>query len=101
MRTVDPEKHRQRRLEIIGAAVELFATKGLARTTTAEIGRAAGTSTGNLFHHFPSKQAIFYGMFEVNRSDWNASFEAAAADPDPWAALLGWSTGSPKRPGTR
>lgn len=89
MRTVDPEKHRQRRLEIIEAAVELFATKGLARTTTAEICRAAGTSTGNLFHYFPSKQAIFYGMFELDREDWDAVFEAASTDPDPWAALMG------------
>lgn len=89
MRTVDPDKHRQRRLEIIGAAIELFATKGLARTTTAEVCRATGMSTGNLFHYFPSKQAIFYGMFEVDRNDWHAAFEAASADPDPWAALMG------------
>lgn len=89
MRTVDPDKHRQRRREIIGVAIELFATKGLARTTTAEICRAAGVSTGNLFHYFPSKQAIFYGMFEVDRTDWDAALETAAADPDPWAALMG------------
>lgn len=88
MRTVDPEKHQQRRLAIIEAAIELFATKGLARTTTAEICRAAGTSTGNLFHYFPSKQAIFYGIFEVDRAEWDAVFEVARADPDPWAALM-------------
>lgn len=89
MRTVDPEKHRQRRLRIIGAATELFATKGLARTTTAEICRAAEISTGQLFHYFPSKQAVFYGMFEVDQHDWDAAFETAAANPDPWAALMG------------
>lgn len=88
MRTVDPEKHRRRRLSIIEAAIGLFATKGLARTTTAEIYRAAGTSTGNLFHYFPSKQAIFYGIFELDRSEWDAAFEAAGAEPDPWAALM-------------
>ncbi|MGH4026049.1 MAG: TetR/AcrR family transcriptional regulator [Pseudonocardiaceae bacterium] len=88
MRTVDPEKHQQRRLAIIEAAIGLFAAKGLARTTTAEICRAAGTSTGNLFHYFPSKQAIFYGIFEVDRTEWDAAFETARADPDPWAALM-------------
>jgi hypothetical protein len=56
MRTVDPEKHQQRRLSIIGAAVDLFATKGFAATTTAEICRAAGISSGNLFHYFPSSR---------------------------------------------
>lgn len=88
MRTVDPERHQQRRLAIIEAAIGLFAAKGLARTTTAEICRAAGTSTGNLFHYFPSKQAVFYGIFEVDRTEWDAAFEAADADPDPWAALM-------------
>lgn len=87
MRTVDPEKHRQRRQAIVGAAVELFASKGLERTTTAEICRAAGTSTGNLFHYFRSKQEIFYGLFEIDRSEWEVAFGAAEADPDPWAAL--------------
>ncbi|WP_198679321.1 TetR/AcrR family transcriptional regulator [Thermomonospora amylolytica] len=88
MRTVDPERHRQRRRQIIEAAVALFATKGLAKTTTAEICRAAGMSSGNLFHYFPSKQAIFYGMFELDRDEWDAALESALADPDPWAALM-------------
>jgi AcrR family transcriptional regulator len=88
MRTVDPEKHRQRRLQIIEAAVGLFATKGLAKTTTAEICRAAGVSSGNLFHYFPSKQAIFYGLFELDLDEWDAEFQAAETDPDPWAVLM-------------
>ncbi|WP_161602644.1 TetR/AcrR family transcriptional regulator [Thermomonospora catenispora] len=88
MRTVDPEKHRQRRRQIIEAATTLFATKGLAKTTTAEICRAAGMSSGNLFHYFPSKQAIFYAMFELDREEWDAALKAALADPDPWAALM-------------
>lgn len=87
MRTVDPEKQRQRRTEIVGAALELFATKGLAATTTAEIARAAGVSTGNLFHYFPSKQAVFLGLFEVDQGDWSTAFAQARADPDPWVAL--------------
>ncbi|WP_433872368.1 TetR/AcrR family transcriptional regulator [Saccharopolyspora sp. CA-218241] len=88
MRTADPELHRQRRQQIVGAAVELFATKGLAKTTTAEICRAAGVSTGNLFHYFPSKLAIFYALFEIDRDEWDELFAATAADPDPWAGLM-------------
>jgi AcrR family transcriptional regulator len=88
VRTVDPEKHRQRRLQIIDAAVGLFATKGLAGTTTAEICRAAGVSTGNLFHYFPSKQAIFHAMLELDHDTWSTVLDEAAADPNPWAALM-------------
>jgi AcrR family transcriptional regulator len=88
MRTVDPEKHRRRRVHIIEAAVVLFATKGFAATSTADICRAAGVSTGNLFHYFPSKQAIFHGIWELDRDEWDQTYATAQAEPDPWAALM-------------
>ena len=88
MRTVDPEKHQARRTHIIGSAVVLFASKGFAETTTADICQAAGISTGSLFHYFPSKQAVFYGIWELDRTEWDEVFAAAEADPDPWAALM-------------
>ena len=87
-RTVDPEKHQARRTHIIGSAVVLFANKGFAETTTADICQAAGISTGALFHYFPSKQAVFYGIWELDRTEWDEVFAAAEADPDPWAALM-------------
>jgi AcrR family transcriptional regulator len=62
MRSVDPEKHRARRTHIIESALVLFASKGFADTTTSDICRVAGISTGALFHYFPSKQAVFYGI---------------------------------------
>jgi AcrR family transcriptional regulator len=88
MRTVDPEKHRARRTHIIESAVVLFARKGFAETTTADICQAAGISTGSLFHYFPSKQAVFYGIWELDRTEWDEVMAAAYADPDPWAALM-------------
>jgi AcrR family transcriptional regulator len=87
MRTVDPEKHRARRTHIIESAVVLFASKGFAETTTADICQAAGISTGSLFHYFPSKQAVFYGIWELDQTEWDELLAAADADPDPWAAL--------------
>ena len=89
MRTVDPERHRERRMAIVGAALDLFASRGLDRTTTAEIARAAGISSGALFHYFPSKRAVFLAMFEADREEWDEAFAAAREHPDPWAALLG------------
>ena len=88
MRTVDHEKHQARRTHIIESAVGLFASKGFAGTTTADICQAAGISTGSLFHYFPSKQAVFYGIWELDRTEWDEVFAAAEADPDPWAALM-------------
>ncbi len=88
MRTVDPKRHRARRTHIIESALVLFASKGFADTTTSDICRAAGISTGSLFHYFPSKQAVFYGIWELDRTEWDEVFAAAEADPDPWAALM-------------
>jgi len=88
MRTIDPAKHEARRRNIVNAAAGLFAAKGFERTTTAEICKAAGTSTGNLFHYFPNKRAIFLAVFEED-GDEKAEFLArAVAGDDPWAALL-------------
>lgn len=88
MRTVDPEQHQQRRLSIVGAALDLFATKGLAGTTTAEIARAAGISTGALFHYFPTKRAVFLALFEADRVEWDDVFRTALALGDPWTGLM-------------
>ncbi|SEP04712.1 TetR/AcrR family transcriptional regulator [Trujillonella endophytica] len=89
MRTVDPVRHRERRMAIVGAALELFATQGLAGTTTAEIARAAGISSGALFHYFPSKRAVFLALFDADREEWDEAFAAARRQPDPWTALTG------------
>ncbi|GAA0943939.1 TetR/AcrR family transcriptional regulator [Actinocorallia libanotica] len=88
MRTVDPARHQARRRQIVHAAAELFAAKGFERTTTAEICRAAGTSTGNLFHYFPNKKAVFLAVFEEDGEEKREALARAQAGDDPWRALL-------------
>ena len=43
---------------LLDAAEQLFATDGFAATTTRSIAERAGTSTGMVFYHFPSKSAL-------------------------------------------
>lgn len=43
------------RTRIDDAAEELFATRGFAATSMAEIAASAGVSNGSLFHHYPTK----------------------------------------------
>ena len=88
MRTVDPAKHQARRRHIVNAAAGLFAAKGFERTTTAEICQAAGMSSGNLFHYFPNKRAIFIAVFEEDGDDKAQRLARAQAADDPWTALL-------------
>jgi AcrR family transcriptional regulator len=88
MRTVDPAKHAAKRRAIVDAAAGCFAEKGLERTTTADICRAAGISSGSLFHYFPNKRAVFTAIFEEDARDTAERLAAAAAAADPWTALL-------------
>ena len=47
-----------RRGELLSAAARLFAERGYAAAGMDEIARAAGTSKGGLYFHFPTKQAL-------------------------------------------
>ena len=46
------------RRTILGAALQLFTTRGFHDTSTARIAREAGVATGTLFHHFASKAEL-------------------------------------------
>ncbi|RSN05272.1 TetR family transcriptional regulator [Streptomyces sp. WAC 05977] len=88
MRTVDPAKHEAKRRAILDAAAGCFAMKGFEKTTTAEICRAAGISTGSLFHYFPNKRAVFVGIFEQDADETAALLAAAEEIEDPGEAIL-------------
>lgn len=53
-------KKRRTRQALIEAATRLFAEKGYAQTTVAEIAAAAEVSTPTLFNHFASKEDIVF-----------------------------------------
>lgn len=87
-RTVDPVRHAERRSALLEVAGSLFAARGFAGTSIAQICAAAGVSSGQLFHYFPSKDALFAALFENDAAEARAIFEDLAGWPDPWAALL-------------
>ena len=46
------------------AALALFSSQGFRATSMREIADGAGLSVGNVYHHFPSKEAIFQRLLE-------------------------------------
>ncbi|QAV24807.1 TetR/AcrR family transcriptional regulator [Proteus hauseri] len=52
------EKQKTKMRHIVDAAIRCFAVKGFHSTSTAEICREANMSPGNVFHYFPTKNAI-------------------------------------------
>jgi AcrR family transcriptional regulator len=87
-RTVNPARRQAKRQQIIDGAAVLFATQGFDGTTTAQICRATGMSSGNLFHYFASKRDIFVAVITHDEDEKAAQLAAAQARDDPWAALL-------------
>jgi AcrR family transcriptional regulator len=62
---------RQRRLaRILGAAEELFAAHGFAKTTVDEIAAAAGVSKGLVYDHYPSKEALLGAVWDRLVAAW-------------------------------
>ena len=55
VRLREPER---KRLRLLDAARSLFAERGYAATTTAQLAREAGVAEGTVFHHFASKRAL-------------------------------------------
>jgi AcrR family transcriptional regulator len=53
------EKSEQSQIAILQAALQLFSKQGYRGTSIREIAAEAGLSTGNVYHHFPDKEALF------------------------------------------
>ncbi|MBR0553395.1 TetR/AcrR family transcriptional regulator [Stakelama marina] len=54
----------ERRRVILRAATEVFAARGYRAATMEEIAAAAGVAKGTLYLYFPSKEALFFALFE-------------------------------------
>lgn len=80
----------ERRQQLIDAAMEVIAQRGLSGTTTGEVTRRAGLSIGLVNHHFGGKDkllaAVLLSLAEELRNAWRPVFD----DPDarPEAKLL-------------
>ena len=49
---------------VLDAGLELFSTQGFRATSMRDIAQQAGLSVGNIYHHFPNKEAIYDRLIE-------------------------------------
>jgi AcrR family transcriptional regulator len=86
--TKDPELIRDRREQLIRAALEVFQEKGFHATTVRDIGRAAGLTQGTIYNYVRSKEDILFLVCDRVIAQYISSMEeAAAATGDPAARL--------------
>src|SRR5689334_17570989 len=58
------DRTRRSRGQILTAALKLFSRRGYNGTSVRDIAETARASTGNVYHHFPDKEAIFIALIE-------------------------------------
>ena len=77
------EQVAQTRAALVTAGRRLFGTRGFATTSVEDIAREARVTTGALYHHFPTKAAVFESVFEQVHADlMEASLQAAGQASD-------------------
>ena len=64
MKLKQGEKSERSQGAILQAALRLFSKQGFRGTSIREIATEAGLSTGNVYHHFPDKEALFITLLD-------------------------------------
>jgi AcrR family transcriptional regulator len=82
------EQVAQTRAALVAAGRQLFGASGFAATSVEDIARYARVTTGALYHHFPTKAAVFEAVFEQVHADLMAASAAAAAGASDAIELL-------------
>ncbi len=58
------ERSKASNRQALNAALELFSSHGFGATTMRQIADRSGLSMGNLYHHFPNKEAMFKRLLQ-------------------------------------
>ena len=83
------EAENGRRSILLNTAAELFAEKGFDRTSVRDIASHAGLLPGSVYHHFPSKAALFLAIHQEGfNTVMNRVSAAAREGSDPWNSLV-------------
>lgn len=67
------------RTHFLDAARKVFAARGFADASVAEVVETAGGSVGSLYHHFGSKSDLFFALWERHHLEQQAVAAAAIA----------------------
>ncbi|GAB3496459.1 TetR/AcrR family transcriptional regulator [Nocardiopsis coralliicola] len=68
------------RRAFLDAGRSVFAAKGFAEATVADIVEGSGQSVGSLYHHFGGKTELYLALWELHQEDLEQASSAAVAD---------------------
>jgi len=88
--TARRERTRERaRRDILESAAQVFARRGYAAATLAELAEAAGYAAPSLYRYFGSKEEIFASLLALVSAELQEAFDAPVDRSQPLAARLG------------
>ncbi|MEW6661837.1 MAG: TetR/AcrR family transcriptional regulator [Bacillota bacterium] len=70
-----------KRMQLLEAAVDVFALEGFHRAKVEDIAAAAGVGKGTVYHYFSSKQELFQAMLEMSFNKYRSRMRAQLRDP--------------------
>ncbi len=65
------DKGDERKKQLLQVALDVFIEKGYYGTSTREIARRAGVSSGLLFHYFNNKESIYLELVKIGVGNEN------------------------------
>ena len=89
--SVPTKQPKNKKQQLLDAALALFVNQGIYATSTASIAKTAGVATGTLFHHFPSKDALILELYKNIKQEFAlqiAPFELDAAKLEQQAKVI-------------
>ncbi len=88
------EQVAQTRSALVDAGRRLFGERGFAATSVDDLSRAARVTTGALYHHFPTKTALFETVFLAVHGELMLASASAAAGAAGGAGTAGAAGGA-------
>ena len=71
----------KRKKQLLQVALDVFMEKGYYGTSTREIARRAGVSSGLLFHYFSNKESIYLELIKIGVEEMKIDTETAMEAP--------------------
>lgn len=85
--TQNREMRAATRKAVLASAMQLFAENGYPHTTTREIARKAGISTGLMYHYFSGKESLLRAVFDHSMETLSVSFTESYRESPPGEQL--------------
>ncbi|WP_329835713.1 helix-turn-helix domain-containing protein [Stenotrophomonas geniculata] len=82
------DRNEQRMILILQAALQCFVARGFHQTSMRDIAQAAGVSLGNLYNHFPGKEAIILAVAVAESEELAPLLQRLAASDGERAQVL-------------